>query len=148
MRATVADTQSLIQVRNLAFYNDYIKYGECPGYNRPYEVMKRTIETAFVFKIIVDGEIIGDISAKNIGDEKYHLGCLSVIPKYENLGIGQKSIAFLDDYFTDAKTWSLETPIDNKKNQYFYKKCGFEITGEFMDGNVRVVVFEKNRVLT
>jgi len=38
----------------------------------------------------------------------------------------------------------LETPADKERNHYFYKKCGFKVTGEFMDGNVKVVIFEKD----
>jgi len=30
-RATINDAEILINVRNQCFYEDFIKYGECPG---------------------------------------------------------------------------------------------------------------------
>lgn len=32
-RATIDDVDKLIDVQNQSFYSDFIKYGECPGYN-------------------------------------------------------------------------------------------------------------------
>ncbi|GAA0765520.1 GNAT family N-acetyltransferase [Clostridium subterminale] len=143
-RVTVEDTNDLIEIQNKAFYSDFKKYGECPGYNRSYESMKSSIENAITFKILVDDIIVGDIIVSDRQNGEYHLGGLCVIPEYENRGLGQKAIAFLDSYFPNAKHWSLETPADKERNHYFYKKCGFKVTGEFMDGNVKVVVFEKD----
>ena len=37
----------------------------------------------------------------------------------------------------------LITPVDKLRNHYFYKKCGYSITGKQMDGKVEVVTFEK-----
>ena len=143
-KATADDTNNLIEIQNKAFYSDFEKYGECPGYNRSYESMKSSIENALTFKILVDDIIVGDIIVSDRQNGAYHLDGLCVIPEYENRGLGQKALAFLDSYFTNAKHWSLETPVDKERNHYFYKKCGFKITGEFMDGNVKVAIFEKD----
>ncbi len=144
--ASLNDTQSIIDNRDLAFCNDFMKYGERPGDRRPYELMKLSIEANYVFKIIADGKLVGDISVSDQGDGKYHLGCLNVIPEYENLGIGQKAVVFVSEHFPDAEVWFVETPSDNDKNQYFYKKCGFVVTDEFMDGTVKATAFEKKRI--
>jgi len=143
--ACVNDTQSIIDNRDLAFYNDFIKYGEYQRHNDAYDLMKLSIEANFVFKIIADGKLVGDISVSNQGDGKYHLGCLNIIPEYENLGIGQKAMLFIDEHFSDAEIWFVETPSDNNKNQHFYKKCGFIVTHEFVDGAVKATAFEKKK---
>lgn len=31
-KANIEDAELLIGIYNVAFYSDYIKYGECPGY--------------------------------------------------------------------------------------------------------------------
>lgn len=142
-RATVKDTNDLIEIQNKAFYSDFKKYGECPGYNRSYESMKLSIENSITFKILVDNIVVGDIIISDRQNGYYHLGGLCIIPEYENRGIGQKAMTFLDSYFQNARHWTLETPIDKQRNHYFYKKCGFKITGEFIDGNVKVAIFEK-----
>lgn len=75
-------------------------------------------------------------------DNTYYLDCLCVIPEYENKGIGQKAVRFIESQFPDAVCWALETPADKEKN-LFYKKMGYAITNEYMNGSVKVVLFEK-----
>lgn len=142
-RATVEDTNDLIEIQSKAFYSHFKKYRKCPGYNRSYESMKSSIENAITFKMLVDDIIVGDIIVSDRRNGEYHLGGLCAIPEYENRGLGQKAIDFLDSYFPNAKHWSLETPVDKERNHYFYKKCGFKVTREFMDGNVKIVILEK-----
>lgn len=138
------DILDLIDIQNSAFHSDYVKYGYCPGYNRTYESMRNTVENAMVYKITADGTIVGDIIVTNRGGGCYHLGGLCVIPQYENKGIGQAAMKFLEEQFSDAKHWSLETPADKERNHYFYRKSGFRITDEFTDGSVKLVLFEKD----
>ena len=141
--AKLEDIEDFIRVQNLSFYEDYIKYGCCPGYGRTYESMKTSMETCIVYKIVADGEIIGKISVRDDKDGNYFLGCLCVIPAYENKGIGQSAIRFMESKLSDAIHWSLETPADKERNLYFYKKCGFRVTKEYMDGPVKIVLLEK-----
>jgi GNAT superfamily N-acetyltransferase len=143
VRATTEDIMDLINIQNLAFYNDYVEYGYCPGYGRTYESMKDSVENRIVYKIMADGTIVGDIIIRDNHDGTYFLGGLYVIPKYKNNGIGQAAIKFLDQQFQNAHRWSLETPADKERNHYFYEKCGFRITKEYMVGTVRIVLFER-----
>lgn len=43
-RATLDDIEELINVRNQSFYEDYVKYGECPGYNIINEYMNVSVK--------------------------------------------------------------------------------------------------------
>ncbi|WP_157797117.1 MULTISPECIES: hypothetical protein [Clostridium] len=50
-RATLDDVEELISIRNQCFYSDYIKYGECPGYNISKETMiKKKFQTIYRIK--------------------------------------------------------------------------------------------------
>lgn len=142
-RASISDAKRLIEVYNLSFYSDYVRYGECPGYQRTEDSMINSIQNCYVYKIIVNGRIVGAISVRNEKEGFYYLGALCVIPEYANKGIGKKAIAFLDREFQDAKQWALETPSDKVENHYFYKKFGYKVTNEYMDGNVRISYFER-----
>ncbi|MDP4088494.1 MAG: GNAT family N-acetyltransferase [Bacillota bacterium] len=142
-RAAIEDVEELINVRNQSFYSDYVKYGECPAYNLSIESMTNTILNRIVYKIICDHRIIGNISIRDNQDNTYYLSCLCVIPDYENKGIGQAAMKFIGSEFPYAVSWTLITPADKERNQYFYKKAGFNIVDEQMDGSVKVVVFEK-----
>ena len=58
-RAVAEDAEALINVRNKSFYEDYVKYGECPGYNKSVESMKSSISNRIAYKIICNGQIVG-----------------------------------------------------------------------------------------
>ena len=109
-RATIDDIDGLIEVRNQSFYEDYIRYGECPGYNRSKEAMIRTVLNRMVYTIMCDGKVVGNISINDNQDGTYHLCCLCVIPNYENRGIGQEALRFIESEFPNATVWTLETP--------------------------------------
>ncbi len=140
--AEMNDIDDLIDVQNIAFKNDYIKYGYCPGYGHTMTSMKNLVEKCIVYKIMMDERIVGDIIVRHKENGDYFLGGLCVIPEFENKGIGQMAVKFIEKQL-DASYWSLETPAENKRNIYFYQKCGFQITKEYMDGPVRIVLMEK-----
>lgn len=137
------DVDELIRVQNSAFLSDYILYGECPGYGRTYESMKKSIEECHTFKIMDDDTIIGDVIVQEKGKGDYFLGSLCIIPTYENRGVGQAAMKFIFEFFPDAKHWSLETPLLKSRNHYFYKKHGFDITKKYLDGTVDICLLEK-----
>lgn len=143
IRASVDDVDKLIEVQNKSFYGDFIKYGECPAYNRSKESMSNSILNRITFKIMCNDEIVGDIIVRDNHDSTYFLGGLCVIPEYENKGIGQEAIKFIESEFSNATVWTLETPADKTRNHYFYKKFGYKIVEEYTDKSVKVVLFKK-----
>ncbi|HPF86770.1 MAG TPA: GNAT family N-acetyltransferase [Candidatus Limiplasma sp.] len=144
LRAVPEDADRLIAVQDQSFYADYVKYGVCPGYRRTRESMLESISRRIVYKIQCDGNIVGDIIVRDEGGGAYYLGCLCVIPTYENRGIGQLALAFLDQHFPDAAHWALETPADKERNHYFYQKHGYRVTKEYPVDGVLISYFEKS----
>lgn len=147
-KACVEDCEILIDINNKAYYDDYIRYGVCPGYNIPIEEMKGSIEHKDIEKylICVDNKPIGAVSVRNEGNKKYYLGNLCIIPEYQHKGIGKAAIDFLLDNYKDMKELNLITPADKIQNVRFYtKKCNFTITNEEDDCGVKVVRFEYKR---
>jgi ribosomal protein S18 acetylase RimI-like enzyme len=142
-KANIDDIEELIDVRNQSFYEDYVKYGECPGYNLTKETMTEVILNRIVYKIICNNKIVGSISIKDNNDNTYFVGCLCVIPEYENRGIGRGALRFIESKFQSAEVWRLETPADKERNHCFYKKSGYKIVKEYMNGSVKIVLFEK-----
>lgn len=43
--AEKSDAVLLIDIYNSAFYDDYVRYGECPAYGRTVEQMENSIES-------------------------------------------------------------------------------------------------------
>lgn len=143
---TIGDVELLIKIYNAAFYHDYIRYGQCPGYGKSYETMKNSI-IKFPKKIIYCDDVpVGVISMINKGAGKYNIGCLCVIPEYQHKGIGSRAVTYALDYYKDWKTVTLITPADKEENVNFYvNKCGFHIKNTEMDGNVKVYRFLMER---
>ncbi|MGB4660332.1 MAG: GNAT family N-acetyltransferase [Mobilitalea sp.] len=129
-RACLEDAQKLIETRNISFYDDFINYGKCPAYNNTIESMERRIKIAYLYKILVDGEIIGDICIKKRGERYYWIAWFEVIPLFQNKGIGTKVFSFIMKEFPDADRWELDTPIQNPRNLHFYEKMGFVMVND------------------
>lgn len=96
--------------------------------------------------VYADNVPVGVISIHNEGRGKYYLGNLCVIPEYQHKGIGKQAIDFILKHYTDLIELTLVTPKDKVENVNFYtKKCGFNIIGTKMDGNIEVLRFEFKR---
>lgn len=142
-KATIEDAMTLIDIRNQCFYEDYIRYGECPGYNISREHMINSIQNRIAYKIICNNQVVGNISIQDHHDNTYYIHCICVIPEYENKGIGQSAMKFIENEFPNATLWTLRTPSDKERNLYFYNKVGYTIVDECIKGSVKLVVFEK-----
>ncbi len=140
--ATTKDAGVLVDIYNKAFYEDYVKYGECPGYGRSVSDMEKAIKESSKYIAYVGSAAVGAISVLKKEDGFYYLGALCVIPEYQRMGIGYKLLEFFKDQNKDWKKIELVTPADKEKNVSFYtKKCGFTIDGEEMDGSVKLYHF-------
>lgn len=141
-KADIADAQLLIDIYNASFYDDFIRYGECPAYGRTIEMMARSILEYPKFLILYDSRPVGCISCKEVESGTYEIGCLCVIPEFQGKGIGSSAIEFAKSYYKDWNRFTLKTPADKRENVIFYtKKCGFRIQSFEMDGNVKAARF-------
>ena len=140
--ATIEDAEVLVDIYNKAFYEDFVKYGECPGYGKSVSDMEKSINETLKY-IAYDGENpVGAISVSKKDDGLYYLGALCVIPEYQRQGIGHKLLEFFKEQNKDWKKIELVTPADKEKNINFYtKKCGFNIDYEEIDGSVKLYHF-------
>ncbi|BCN30893.1 GNAT family N-acetyltransferase [Anaeromicropila herbilytica] len=146
IKAKKEDAELLIRLYNESFYDDYIRYGECPAYGRSKERMEESIALYPKLIIYYDDIPVGVISLVNKDNGEYYLGCLCVIPEYQGKGIGTQAVKYIFDSYSDWRKIRLITPIDKQENVSFYtQKCGFTIEGTEMDGNVKVVRFIKER---
>ena len=141
-KAMAEDAQVLVDIYNKAFYEDFVIYGQCPGYGRSVDDMIKSINETSKFIAYVGLAAVGAISVLKKDDGIYYLGALCVIPDYQRKGIGYKLLEFIKDKYKDWKKIELVTPADKEKNVSFYtKKCGFTIDGEEMDGSVKLYHF-------
>jgi ribosomal protein S18 acetylase RimI-like enzyme len=125
-QASEDDAPSIIEMRNQSFSSDFIQFGECPGYHIPLEQMRMTLQRAAVYGIFAEGRMVGDISVHRPDSEGcYWIGCLEIIPEYQNRGIGTQVLRNIFELYPNARKWQLETPVQNLRNCCFYEKLGF-----------------------
>jgi len=144
--ADINDAETLIDIYDSAFYDDYILYGECPAYGRSVENMEQSVQE-FPKVIAYDqGKAVGVISYKPEGAGKYYIGCLAVKKEEQGKGIGTALMRYFLDEHPDWNEITLVTPCDKEQNIRFYtERFGFDITGEENDGHVKVLWFRLSR---
>lgn len=144
--AKIEDAELLVNIYNKAFYEDFVIYGQCPGYGRTVDDMIKSIKETSKYIAYIGSTAVGAISVSEKDDGLYYLGALCVIPEYQRQGIGFQLLEFMKEQYKDWGRIELVTPADKEKNINFYtKKCGFKIDYEDMDGAVKVYHFSLNK---
>ena len=145
-QAAIEDVELLIKIYNASFYDDYLRYGSCPGYGNTREMMEDSIIRHPKHIILCDDEPVGCVSYTKLGMGEYEVSCLCIIPEFQGKGIGTHAMLFLKTFLEDWKKLTLVTPISKKENVKFYtEKCGFHIVSTEKDGNVELARFVAER---
>ena len=141
-QAVIEDAELLIKIYDASFYDDYLRYGSCPGYGNTREMMEDSIIRHPKHIILCDDEPVGCVSYTKLGMGEYEVSCLCIIPEFQGKGIGTRAMQFLKTFLEDWKKLTLVTPISKKENVKFYtEKCGFHIVSTEKDGNVELARF-------
>ena len=144
--ADINDAETLIDIYDSAFYDDYILYGECPAYGRSVENMEQSVQEFPKVIAYNQGKAVGVISYKPEGAGKYYIGCLAVKKEEQGKGIGTALMRHFLDEHPEWNEITLVTPCDKEQNIRFYtERFGFDITGEENDGHVKVLWFRLSR---
>jgi ribosomal protein S18 acetylase RimI-like enzyme len=144
--ADTSDAKLLVEIYNSAFYDDFIRYGQCQAYGRSEENMQRSIIDYPKIIAYDQGKAVGVISYKEEAPGKYYIGCLAVVKEEQGRGIGTLLMKNFMSEHPDWQELTLVTPKDNERNIRFYtKRFGFDIVGEEVDGTVTVLLFKLSR---
>ena len=141
--ADICDAELVIEIYNSAFYDDFIRYGQCPAHGRSKENMEQSILDYPKIIAYDQKKAVGVISYKAEGPGKYYIGCLAVMKEEQGHGIGTSLLNHFMNEHPDWNELTLVTPKDNELNIRFYtERFGFEIVGEEIDGAVTVLWFK------
>ena len=144
--ADISDAELLVKIYDSAFYDDFMRYGQCQGYGRSKESMEQSIREYPKVIAYDEGKPVGVISYKPEAPGKYYIGCLAVIKEAQGRGIGTALMKHFMDEHSDWSELTLVTPKDNERNIRFYTgRFGFDIVGEENDGAVTVLWFKLSR---
>ncbi|MEG2455471.1 MAG: GNAT family N-acetyltransferase [Oscillospiraceae bacterium] len=132
-KADIRDLPALyaLQVASFApLYEIYHDDDTSPAAEPVENLAKRMMQPESLhYKILADGATVGALRIKKMPAGRYHLAQISVLPSYQGQGIAQSALTLMEQTFTDASVWELETILQEKRNCHLYEKLGYRQTG-------------------
>ena len=132
-----SDILEVTPVMTRAFDDDAQKHlgkekGGPPGYDNGDFFLEWLVpyKESVGYKIVVGEVLIGGIIVWILPEGNNILGTIFVDPDYQDRGVGQGTWMFIEDTYSDTKSWRLGTPSWAIKNHHFYEKCGFKRVDE------------------
>jgi GNAT superfamily N-acetyltransferase len=123
-------------------YQDY----ETSPANEPIEKIIYKINQSFTDYYIIksDSLDVGGVRIVKKNDKRYRVSPIFILPKYQGKGIAQKVFQILEQMYSDANEWELDTILQEQGNCHLYEKVGYKQTGETKVINDRLtLVFYK-----
>jgi len=102
--------------------------GGPPGYNSP-EWQSEAMGWGEYYAVVVDGQLAGGAIVSGLGSRVWHLGRLFLDPDHHGRGIGRRVMALLWEAYPEARRWTLDTPVWNRRTRRFYESLGFVEAG-------------------
>lgn len=89
----------------------------------------RTSDTGYLFKIIFNGTLVGCFAVFKTGQFNFQLDRIFILPGYQGLGIGKKTLQYAVKRFPEARVWYSDVNPKWSKYSGFLTCCGFFETG-------------------
>ena len=149
IKANLFDSKKLLEIQKICFaphLERYQDYDTNPSM-ACIDDIKWQIQNENFYKIFYDDIWVGSINIRKLGGiGNYKLHIINILPEYQGKSIGQMAIKMVEDIFSDAKSWVLETLEDMPNNRHVYEKAGYKFTGkkEKINDKLTLVFYEKN----
>lgn len=148
-KADLKDAAILHEMQIKAFmpllekYQDY----ETSPANEPLEKIITRIKQTFTdYYLIQNPEFaIGGIRVVKKDNKAYRISPIFILPEYQGKGIAQKVFTRIEQIYYDAKSWELDTILQEKGHCYLYEKLGYKKTGEtkVINDKLTIVFYKK-----
>ena len=141
-----SDLNEFTELAIQSFEEDKTMYGEYPPLIDIENHTLRFIQQGDTYKILKAGRLIGGTVIFNDRKGHYTLGAIFIHPAYQNQGIGQQVMHLIEEQYSDAKSWFLDTPYLSVRNHHFYEKMGYTKTGEEIpnkESDFKLFLYEK-----
>jgi len=145
--ALPADAVEIHSLQRLAYLgeakieNDY----SIPPLKETFEQVAAAFAEGRVFKVLLDGRIIGSARTRMQGDTCFI--CRVVVhPEFQNRGIGSSLMRAIENQFTDVARFELYTSGKSDRNLHFYGRLGYTtFTTVHVPGRGEMVYLEKRQ---
>ncbi len=146
-KAYPSDAQSLYNLQKQVFKQMYEKYQDhdTTPFNQTFERFKERLNQGTFYKITIAQELVGSVHVykKSAGVMRLHM--INILEGYQGRGIAQTVIKRLEMLYPEARSWELDTILQEQKNCYLYEKMGYKQTGESkrINDKMTIVSYEK-----
>jgi GNAT superfamily N-acetyltransferase len=151
IKAKIDDAQTLYDMQREAFlplFEKYQDFDTSPA-NEPIDktIARISQENTDFYIIANKGINLGGVRVQKKGNNRYRVGTIFVLPKYQRQGIAQKAFCVIESIYSDAEIWELDTILQEPGNCYLYEKIGYRKTGEseIINDKMTIVFYEKRR---
>lgn len=124
----------------------YRDYDTSPA-NEPIEktIDKITQSYSDYYIIKSDGIDVGGVRIVKMNDKHYRVSPIFILPKYQGNKIAQRVFQILEQTYSDANGWELDTILQEQGNCHLYEKVGYKRTGEtkIINNKLTLVFYEK-----
>ncbi|MEK0316261.1 GNAT family N-acetyltransferase [Cohnella sp. 56] len=117
--------------------------------NEPIDQIMTRLNQPFTDYYIINylGKAAGAIRIVKKQNKEYRVSPIFILPEHQGKGIAQKVFSMIEEIYSDAIKWELDTILQEQGNCYLYEKLGYRQTGASREINRRmtIVYYEKNR---
>ena len=123
-------------------YQDF----ETSPVNEPIEKIIDKINQSFTDYYIIksDSLDVGGVRIVKKNNKHYRVSIIFILPEYQGKRIAQEVFQMLEQIYSEANEWELDTILQEQGNCHLYEKMGYKQTGETKVINDRLtLVFYK-----
>ncbi len=97
------------------------------------------------YLIYCDDEIIGAIRIVRLQGNVCRISPMFILPKFQGKGFAQQTIANIEEIYSYAAEWQLDTIKEEAMLCHLYEKMGYKRTGKetVIQDNMTIVYYEK-----
>jgi GNAT superfamily N-acetyltransferase len=136
-----------LQIKSFrSLLDKYQDFETSPG-NEPIEKVIERLKQPFTdYYLVKTGAlVIGGIRIVKLGNGRYRVSPVFVLPEYQGQGVAQKVFKMVEEIYRDARVWELNTIQQEAGNCYLYEKLGYRLTGwtQIVNSKMTLIAYEK-----
>lgn len=145
---TDAYLDDVFDIQQQAYFPLFQKYRDSVN---PYLESKNTVLRKYTrpgtcgYVFLAQGRPVGAVRIV-CKDNVCKVSALAVLPEYQNRGIAQKALREIEQLHPHAKTWVLDTLMQEPGNCHLYEKLGYQQTGtpQAINERLTLVFYQKS----
>ncbi len=148
--ASLSDTEDILEVQKQAFRSQAALYDDftLPPLIQTLEELRAEFTRYTFLKAMSDGRIVGTVRAHLCG-ETCHIERLSVLPDFQNRGIGKRLMQAIEALFNGVRQYELFTGHKSAKNLALYEQLGYRrFSQKSQSEKVTLIHMRKERTRT